>query len=313
MGMADVADPNDLGYNQMFEQLFEAHQEQISDFAMAKLKEEQPEAFSVPRQKLGMDEHYADFNPAYRQLDVSYQCVSANRCLCNLAPPGPVLRLQLSTCMHGRCDLARCMQSMVLVHVSLHGVHCILISWRALWLRQHNMRSSSTDGPLQQHCCERRRSCRACQVHPKAACRYTPCPSRQYRLRSPLEGVAAESLMIPAAIIGAFVFSLGRSNKGMPRDMEEAREYAQSAGDARKDGVTGASLADVAGLDSVLNQFNEYVSYLQVRASLTRALGQCRSRVTRSCGATSGAAKRGTTAPHPHVVSSLGCRSCCLL
>ena len=44
--------------------------------------------------------------------------------------------------------------------------------------------------------------------------------------------------------------------------MHEALEYAQSKAKARKDGTTGVTLADVAGMEGTVAEFDEIVSFL---------------------------------------------------
>jgi hypothetical protein len=63
--------PHEFGYNQMFEELFEAHEEKLPPRAMAAYNlSERP---SVPRTKLKMNTQYEAFNPALRNLEVSYK------------------------------------------------------------------------------------------------------------------------------------------------------------------------------------------------------------------------------------------------
>ena len=62
-----------------------------------------------------------------------------------------------------------------------------------------------------------------------------------------------------AVLIGVF-----RSRKNrQPTDLQEALEFAQSKAKARKDGTTGVTLDDVAGLGNVKHEFEEIVAFLR--------------------------------------------------
>ena len=50
------------------------------------------------------------------------------------------------------------------------------------------------------------------------------------------------------------LFHLCRPRKQMPTDPIQAMEFAQSKGQARKDGRTGVTFADVAGCDEAVRQ-----------------------------------------------------------
>lgn len=64
--------PHEFGYHQMFEELFEAHEEKLPPRAMdAFTRSERP---SVPRTKLKMNTQYEAFNPHLRHMAVSYKC-----------------------------------------------------------------------------------------------------------------------------------------------------------------------------------------------------------------------------------------------
>lgn len=66
--------PHEFGYHQMFEELFEAHEEKLPPRAMdAYSRSEWP---SVPRTKLKMNSQYEAFNPHLRHIDVSYKCAA---------------------------------------------------------------------------------------------------------------------------------------------------------------------------------------------------------------------------------------------
>jgi cell division protease FtsH len=75
--------------------------------------------------------------------------------------------------------------------------------------------------------------------------------------------------IIGQAAIMSFVFltvlfGIFRSTKNRePNDLQEAIEFAQSKAKARKDGTTGVTLADVAGLDNVKHQFHEVIDFLR--------------------------------------------------
>ena len=55
------------------------------------------------------------------------------------------------------------------------------------------------------------------------------------------------------------VSSLCRPRKQMPNDPIQAMEFAQSKGQARKDGRTGVLFADVAGCDDALRKLGYVV------------------------------------------------------
>lgn len=51
--------------------------------------------------------------------------------------------------------------------------------------------------------------------------------------------------------------------KGLPMDQFQAVEFGQSRSEARKEGKTETTFADVAGLDSIIGELQEVVSFLQ--------------------------------------------------
>ena len=55
------------------------------------------------------------------------------------------------------------------------------------------------------------------------------------------------------------VSARGRPRKQMPNDPIQAMEFAQSKGQARKDGRTGVLFADVAGCDDALRKLGYVV------------------------------------------------------
>jgi hypothetical protein len=64
----------------------------------------------------------------------------------------------------------------------------------------------------------------------------------------------------------------------MPSDPIQAMEFAQSKGQARKEGMTGVLFSDVAGLDSTKEELKEVVKACAVWLCLTLR------RVPMSCG-----------------------------
>jgi ATP-dependent Zn protease len=66
---------------------------------------------------------------------------------------------------------------------------------------------------------------------------------------------------------GLFIFVsifLGIVRKaGIPSDTIQAMEFGQSKAKSRKEGLTGVSFADVAGLEGVLEELQEVVAFLK--------------------------------------------------
>lgn len=56
----------------MLEELYEAYEERMPPATLQAFMEH--EAASIPRARLGINENYADYNPASRHLDVSWRC-----------------------------------------------------------------------------------------------------------------------------------------------------------------------------------------------------------------------------------------------
>lgn len=84
--------------------------------------------------------------------------------------------------------------------------------------------------------------------------------------------LAAVWAKIPAILFFSFAFSflavclgLGifRPRKMMPSDPIQAMEFAQSKGQAHKEGRTNVTLKDVAGLDSIVGRLQQVVTYLK--------------------------------------------------
>jgi hypothetical protein len=73
------------GWNQLWEQLFEVFEEKPPDLVRQTLGSKRIgwNMFSVPRQKLGMNDpdRYEEFNPGTQKLDVQFACASP-ACLC---------------------------------------------------------------------------------------------------------------------------------------------------------------------------------------------------------------------------------------
>lgn len=63
--------PYEVGYNQMFEELFEALEERLPRRALDHYTD--AEVASVPRTKLQMNSNYPAFNPHLRQLSIDYK------------------------------------------------------------------------------------------------------------------------------------------------------------------------------------------------------------------------------------------------
>lgn len=61
----------------------------------------------------------------------------------------------------------------------------------------------------------------------------------------------------------AVAFGLFNPKKQMPADLQQAMEFAQSKGQARKDGRTEVRFADVAGMDATLRELQEVVDLLK--------------------------------------------------
>ena len=68
----------------------------------------------------------------------------------------------------------------------------------------------------------------------------------------------------------AIVIGLFRKKRGMPTDLQEAVEFAQSKGKARREGTTGVAFADVAGQDELLGDLAFVVEFLRDPASYAR-------------------------------------------
>lgn len=77
---------------------------------------------------------------------------------------------------------------------------------------------------------------------------------------------------IPSIIFFSFAFSfvgiavafgLFNPKKQMPADLQQAMEFAQSKGQARKDGRTSIRFGDVAGMDATLSELQEVVELLK--------------------------------------------------
>ena len=67
----------------MWEQIFEAFEEQPADLVRSTMDAttEGWGMFSVPRQRLGMNDRYDDFNPGTQKLDLHFACASACDCV----------------------------------------------------------------------------------------------------------------------------------------------------------------------------------------------------------------------------------------
>ena len=63
----------------MLEELYEAYEERMPPATLKAFMEE--EAASIPRERLGIDENYEDYNPATRHLAVEWKCAS---CPCSV-------------------------------------------------------------------------------------------------------------------------------------------------------------------------------------------------------------------------------------
>ena len=62
----------------MWEQIFEAFEEQPADLVRSTMDAHKIgwDMFSVPRQRLGMNDRYEDFNPGTQKLDLHFACAS---------------------------------------------------------------------------------------------------------------------------------------------------------------------------------------------------------------------------------------------
>jgi hypothetical protein len=65
--------PSEQGYNQVFEELFEAYEERIPRTVREQLVKSN--SFSLPRNRLGMNQDYDKFNPASKHLALEWKCV----------------------------------------------------------------------------------------------------------------------------------------------------------------------------------------------------------------------------------------------
>ena len=68
----------------------------------------------------------------------------------------------------------------------------------------------------------------------------------------------------------AIVIGLFRKKRGMPTDIQEAVEFAQSKGRARREGMTGVAFADVAGQDKLLGDLTFVVEFLRDPSAYAR-------------------------------------------
>lgn len=64
----------------------------------------------------------------------------------------------------------------------------------------------------------------------------------------------------------ALAIGIFRPRRQMPTDMFQAMEFAQSKGQARKDGSTGVKFSDVGGLGATVNELQEAVEFLKAPA-----------------------------------------------
>jgi cell division protease FtsH len=77
---------------------------------------------------------------------------------------------------------------------------------------------------------------------------------------APYAGFAAA--LFPIVVITAGIIK-GQNKKAMPTDIQEAMEFAQSKENARKEGTTGVTFADVGGLGKAIYDLNEIVAFMK--------------------------------------------------
>ena len=87
-----------------------------------------------------------------------------------------------------------------------------------------------------------------------------PAPLRDFIDRAPVAFAIFFSLGFLGAALAAGIF---RRRKGMPTDIQEAIEFAQSKGRARKEGTTGVTFDMVAGADATLDEVRFVVDFLK--------------------------------------------------
>ena len=64
---------------------------------------------------------------------------------------------------------------------------------------------------------------------------------------------------VPAAIMLTRILDVRRPRKMMPTDPIQAMEFAQSKGQARKEGKTGITFSDIAGMEATKEELQEVV------------------------------------------------------
>lgn len=74
--------PYEIGYHQMFEELFEALEERLPPRALDYVSD--ATIPTVPRAKLQMNANYDAFNPHLRHLSVDYKCATLASPACSL-------------------------------------------------------------------------------------------------------------------------------------------------------------------------------------------------------------------------------------
>jgi ATP-dependent metalloprotease FtsH len=87
-----------------------------------------------------------------------------------------------------------------------------------------------------------------------------PAPLRVLRDRAPVALAIFFSLGFLGAALALGIF---RRRKGMPTDIQEAIEFAQSKGRARREGTTGVTFDMVAGADATLDEVRFVVDFLK--------------------------------------------------
>ena len=98
--------------------------------------------------------------------------------------------------------------------------------------------------------------------HLNVAFNYTP-PERTFHALWEMLPAFAFYAFGMSFLAGALAIGIFRPRKQMPTDMFQAMEFAQSKGNARKDGFTNVKFADVGGLGPTINEMMDVVAFLK--------------------------------------------------
>jgi ATPase family associated with various cellular activities (AAA) len=235
----------------MWEILFEAHEERVPD-DVRRVLGARTDVWSVPRKKLGMYDNYEAFNPASQHLDITFGCALALFCSCAISSVAVEADFAVFGCSVIACCSARARHQRLRL-LRPRQPQLLVIHVPPLELESSKLSSARlTAAP--------------------PACRRTAGPTTYHGALAVIPGVAKDiavmSFVIVTVLLGVFRV---RKNKA-PSDLQEALEFSQSKAKARKDGTTGVTLADVAGMDNVVHEFHEIVAFLRDPEG-TRAIG----------------------------------------